>query len=288
MHNTTDSIRWQNTHTYRIQFFYSFYVTWKHRMWINVPGVNQKWVAGGGSCNSKWTDTVIMQCAFKPGFHYPSSRPEFTGRVDGPWTRVHFLTPELTARVSTNAPELTGCQLGCIFWTRAVNSGSGNRALATLRLNFDRFHSETNCILCNNDYDDDDDDDSDIAANCSYYHHAVGTVDSCNSVNGTLSNGAPCPQSNWLVYVLSALYLLISNILLLNILIAIFKYVRVRIVLVVAAAVYLHKIMSVMQHQAVLWIEAIRLLCCFVIISSSSTFGVAMITNFPLLILNST
>jgi len=27
---------------------------------------------------------------FKPGFDYPSSRPEFTGRVDGPWTRVHF------------------------------------------------------------------------------------------------------------------------------------------------------------------------------------------------------
>jgi len=37
----------------------------------------------------------------KVGFHYPSSRPEFTGRIDGPRTRVHFLTP--------------------------VNSGSGNR-----------------------------------------------------------------------------------------------------------------------------------------------------------------
>jgi len=47
----------------------------------------------------------------------------------------------------------------------------------------------------------------------------------CNTPNGTLSHGAPCPQSNWLVYVLSALYLLISQILLLNILIAIFKYV---------------------------------------------------------------
>ena len=29
----------------------------------------------------------------KVGFHYPSSRAEFTGRVDGPRTRVHFLTP---------------------------------------------------------------------------------------------------------------------------------------------------------------------------------------------------
>ena len=37
--------------------------------------------------------------SIKPGFHYPSSWPEFTGRVDGPWTPVHFLTPELTARV---------------------------------------------------------------------------------------------------------------------------------------------------------------------------------------------
>ena len=24
----------------------------------------------------------------KPGFHYPSSRPEFTGRQLGPWTRA--------------------------------------------------------------------------------------------------------------------------------------------------------------------------------------------------------
>ena len=38
----------------------------------------------------------------KPGFHYPSSRPVH-GWVDGPWTRVYFLTPELTAR-------LDGCQ----------------------------------------------------------------------------------------------------------------------------------------------------------------------------------
>jgi len=40
--------------------------------------------------------------AVKPGFHYPSSRPEFTDRVAGP-----SIGP----------------------WTRAVNSGSGNRAL---------------------------------------------------------------------------------------------------------------------------------------------------------------
>ena len=34
----------------------------------------------------------------KVGFHYPSSRPEFTGRVDGPRTRVHFLTPVNSGR----------------------------------------------------------------------------------------------------------------------------------------------------------------------------------------------
>ena len=36
--------------------------------------------------------------SLKVGFHYPSSRPEFTGRVDGPRTRVHFLTPVNSGR----------------------------------------------------------------------------------------------------------------------------------------------------------------------------------------------
>jgi len=68
----------------------------------------------------------------KPGFHYPSSRPEFTGRVDGPWTRVSgaFFDTRVDGpswRVSKNATEFTGRQLGS--WTRAVNSSSGNRAL---------------------------------------------------------------------------------------------------------------------------------------------------------------
>ena len=34
----------------------------------------------------------------KVGFHYPSSRAEFTDRVDGPRTRVHFLTPVNSGR----------------------------------------------------------------------------------------------------------------------------------------------------------------------------------------------
>ena len=67
-------------------------------------------------------------------------------------------------------------------------------------------------------------------------------MDSCGSANGTLSNGAPCPQSNWLVYVLSALYLLISNILLLNILIAIFKYVAVEMVEMLAVFLLMWKL----------------------------------------------
>jgi len=75
---------------------------------------------------------------------------EFTGRVDGPWTRVHFLTPKLTARVDgcqkctrvdepstwvhfltpVNSGRQLGCQLGPS--TRPVNLGrSGNRALVT-------------------------------------------------------------------------------------------------------------------------------------------------------------
>ena len=50
--------------------------------------------------------------------------PEFTGRVDGPWTRVHFLTPELMARVNDVN---SGRQLGCQKLhpsSRTVNSAS--------------------------------------------------------------------------------------------------------------------------------------------------------------------
>jgi len=79
----------------------------------------------------------------KVGFHYPSSRPEFTGRVDGPRTRVHFFdTRQLgpstrvveTWRPCTRAvytsvrfplPELTARVDGCQKMhqsSRAVNS----------------------------------------------------------------------------------------------------------------------------------------------------------------------
>ena len=61
--------------------------------------------------------------SLKPGFHYPSSRAELTARELG----CIFWHPSWR-------PELTGVkkcrQLGP--WTRAVNSGSGNRALVEL------------------------------------------------------------------------------------------------------------------------------------------------------------
>ena len=87
-----------------------------------------------------------VTCQLKPGFHYPSWRPELTGdrfplpvnngRVDG---RV-FLLAELTGRQhgpSTRLVETRSRQHGPCWRvmetghpsTRAVNSGSGNRAL---------------------------------------------------------------------------------------------------------------------------------------------------------------
>ena len=41
---------------------------------------------------------VARNIRLKHGFHYPSWRPEFTGRVDGPRTPVHFLTPVNSGR----------------------------------------------------------------------------------------------------------------------------------------------------------------------------------------------
>jgi len=68
------------------------------------------------------THTHTSIIALKVGFHYPSSRPEFTGRVLGPWTRVHFFdTRQIgpSSRVSKNAPEFTA-EFGP--WTRVVET----------------------------------------------------------------------------------------------------------------------------------------------------------------------
>ena len=54
----------------------------------------------------------------------------------------------------------------------------------------------------------------------------LGRSDGCQA-NGTglTAQGLPCPEFNWMVPLLTSLYLLIGNLLLLNILIAIFKLV---------------------------------------------------------------
>ena len=57
---------------------------------------------------------TIKHIQLKPGFHYPSWRPELTARVDG-WP------------VSINGPCWRVMETGHPS-TRAVNSGSGNRA----------------------------------------------------------------------------------------------------------------------------------------------------------------
>jgi len=80
----------------------------------------------------EWRWTGQRRKKIKRKRRYSKARfplPELTGlkkctRVDGQSTRVHFLHP--STRASKNAPEFTGRQLGP--WTRAVNSGSGNRA----------------------------------------------------------------------------------------------------------------------------------------------------------------
>ena len=65
-----------------------------------------------------------------PGFHYPSSRAEFSGaffdtRVDGCQKMLRVDGPS-TRAVNSGVKKCTRVQLGP--WTRAVISGSGNRA----------------------------------------------------------------------------------------------------------------------------------------------------------------
>ena len=80
--------------------------------------------------NAAWNSGCVAR-GVKVGFHYPSSRPEFTGRVDGPRTRVHFLTPVNSGRelrvVETGRP----CTRAVYTGVTGRNSGSGNRPLDT-------------------------------------------------------------------------------------------------------------------------------------------------------------
>jgi len=59
---------------------------------------------------------LLQKYLLRPGFHYPSWRPELTVGVDG-WP-VSIVDGPSTRLVETAHPS-----------TRAVNSGSGNRAL---------------------------------------------------------------------------------------------------------------------------------------------------------------
>ncbi|ELT87598.1 hypothetical protein CAPTEDRAFT_226576 [Capitella teleta] len=58
-----------------------------------------------------------------------------------------------------------------------------------------------------------------------YLEELEGRTDDCLGNSTMQSDGTPCPSFNWLVPVLTALYLLFGNLLLLNILIAIFNNV---------------------------------------------------------------
>ena len=53
------------------------------------------------------------------------------------------------------------------------------------------------------------------------FAHIAGRTDDCEQ-NDTMSDGTPCPEFSPLVPILTCLYLLIGNVLLLNLLIAIF------------------------------------------------------------------
>ena len=63
---------------------------------LNPP--KKKSVIGYNKLQESLLTTDSNEARVKVGFHYPSSRPEFTGRVDGPRTRVHFLTPVNSGR----------------------------------------------------------------------------------------------------------------------------------------------------------------------------------------------
>ena len=66
-------------------------VLYKSMVWTETEQtVNGQLIGYVGCC--------VRKEPVKVGFHYPSSRAEFTGRVHGPRTRVHFLTPVNSGR----------------------------------------------------------------------------------------------------------------------------------------------------------------------------------------------
>jgi len=91
--------------------FLHFVTTWPSTFWPAVILICERWWTwiddfsySCFSCLDRQTKsrTDTTNC-FKPGFQYPSSRPELTGDkkctwVDRPSTRMHFLTPINSAR----------------------------------------------------------------------------------------------------------------------------------------------------------------------------------------------
>jgi len=51
-------------------------MTTEGMVWLNIPDVDRQWVPGGGTCDS---ERAVGNMQLKPGFHYPSWRPELTG-----------------------------------------------------------------------------------------------------------------------------------------------------------------------------------------------------------------
>jgi len=88
-------------------------------------------IVGEGHC--KYTPLTVT---VKPGFHYPSWRPELTAtsRVDGPCWRpvdVNWASGNARRRARQHGPCWRVMETGhpsTLALTRAVNSGSGNRA----------------------------------------------------------------------------------------------------------------------------------------------------------------
>jgi len=113
-----------------VVYFFSFYLS----RWIKFIIQSCKKVI-------RLSNTNRLHLSLKPGFHYLSWRPELSARVDG-WpvsiTRQH--EPCWRVRVSTSRVDGPSTrQIGPL--TRAVSSGSGNRALASHSFNVCRAQS---------------------------------------------------------------------------------------------------------------------------------------------------
>ena len=59
---------------------------------------------------------------------------------------------------------------------------------------------------------------------CHIFNNCVGVDRNCFFTNNTVgTDGKPCPRNLWLALIMLAIYMIITNVLLLNLLIAVFK-----------------------------------------------------------------